>query len=107
MANVITVKDIELHIGDTVKITYKFKEGEKSKEQLFEGIMIKVRGEGDNKMFTVRKVGKDKIGIERVFSILSPYIDKIQVVKHASVRRAKLYYIRGLSDKTIRLRLSA
>lgn len=106
MSNVITVKDTELKIGDTLKITYKFKEGEKTKEQLFEGHLIKIRGEGENKMFTVRKVGKDKIGIERIFPISSPYISKIQVVKNGTVSRAKLYYIRGMSDKEIRLRLS-
>jgi large subunit ribosomal protein L19 len=106
MSNVINVKETDIKIGDTLKITYKFKEGEKSKEQLFEGLLIKIRGEGENKMFTVRKVGKDKIGIERIFSISSPYIDKIQVVKNGRVSRSKLYYVRGLSDKEIRLRLS-
>jgi large subunit ribosomal protein L19 len=106
MSNVINVKETDIKIGDTLKITYKFKEGEKTKEQLFEGLLIKIRGEGENKMFTVRKVGKDKIGIERIFSISSPYIDKIQVVKNGRVSRSKLYYVRGLSDKEIRLRLS-
>lgn len=106
MSNTIKVKETDLKIGDTLKITYKFTEGEKTKEQLFEGLLIKIRGEGENKMFTVRKVGKDKIGIERIFSISSPYINKIQVVKNGSVSKAKLYYVRGLSDKEIRLRLS-
>lgn len=106
MANAITVKGTPLSIGDTVKLTYKFSEGEKSKEQLFEGLLIKVKGTGDNKMFTVRKVGKDKIGIERIFSVLSPYIVKIEVVKKSNVRRSKLYFVRGLSDKVLRLRLS-
>jgi large subunit ribosomal protein L19 len=106
MANVVTVKGTTLNIGDTVKLTYKFSEGEKSKEQLFEGLLMKIKGEGDNKMFTVRKVGKDKIGVERIFSILSPYIVKIEVVKKATPRRSKLYFVRGLSDKVLRLRLS-
>jgi large subunit ribosomal protein L19 len=106
MANVITVKGTTLNIGDTIKLTYKFSEGEKSKEQIFEGMLMKIKGDGDNKMFTVRKVGKDKIGVERIFSILSPYIVKIEVVKKTTARRSKLYFVRGLSDKVLRLRLS-
>ncbi len=106
MANVITIKDTVVNVGDSVKITYKVKEGEKSKEQIFEGMLIMIKGEGTNKMFTIRKVTKDKVGIERIFSVLSPFIEKIDVTKKASVRRAKLYYVRGLSDRDIRLRLS-
>lgn len=106
MSTVFKVKDVEVKVGDQVKISYKFSEGEKKKDQVFEGMVIKVKGEMENKMFTVRKVGKDKIGIERVFSIMSPYIHKIEIIKHSAIRRSKLYFVRGLSDKELRVRLS-
>ncbi len=101
-----TIKDTAANIGDTIKIYYKFNEGEKTKEQIFQGILIRIKGEKSNKMFTVRRVSKEKIGIERIFPLVSPFIDKIVVVKKGVVRRSKLYFIRGLSDTHLRERLS-
>lgn len=106
MANSLTIKEQNIKVGDTVKISYKFKEGDKEKTQLFQGMVISAKGKGDNKTFTVRKVTKDKIGVERIFSIVSPFIEKIDVVKSATARRGKIYFVRGLSDKDLREKLS-
>lgn len=107
MANAITIKDKTVKIGDTIKVHYTFKEGDKrSKGQNFEGVLIKIRGRENNKMFTIRKMGKDKIGIERIFPLLSPFIDKVERVKEGSVRRSKLYYIRSISEATLRDRVA-
>jgi len=105
MANTATVKDNTIKIGDQIKVYYTFKDGEKTKQQIFAGIVIMIKGDADNKMFTVRKVGKDKIGIERIFPTASPYIEKVETVKSANPRRAKLYFIRKISDRTLRDRL--
>ena len=106
MANSVIVKEQTIKVGDTVKISYKFKEGEKEKLQLFQGMLIAVKGSGESKMFTIRKVTKDKIGVERIFSVTSPYIEKIEVTKSATARRAKIYFVRGLSDKELRVKIS-
>lgn len=106
MANVITVKEIPAHIGDSVKVHYLFKEGEKEKRQIFEGILMATGGMMENKMFTVRKMTKSKIGVERIFPVNSPSIEKIEVAKKGTARRAKVYFIRNMSEKEIRERLS-
>lgn len=106
MANSIIIKETSVNIGDTIKVYYKFKEGEKTKEQIFEGVLIKIRGRENNKMFTVRKMSKDKIGIERIFPLVSPFIDKVAIVKPGYVRRSKLYFIRNISDATLRDRVA-
>lgn len=106
MANSLILKDTTLHVGDTVKIDYKFSEGGKEKEQAFEGTLIKIAGAAGNKMFTMRKVGRDQIGVERVFPAVSPFIQGVSIVKKGSVRRSKLYFIRGLSDQKQREKLS-
>ena len=106
MANSIIVKEQNIKVGDTVKISYKFKEGEKEKSQLFQGMVISARGKDVNKSFTVRKVTKDKIGVERIFPVISPFIEKIEVVKTGKIRRGKIYFVRGLSDKDLREKLS-
>lgn len=105
MSHTLTLKDKKVKIGDTIAIHYKFKEGQKAKDQVFTGILIKVRGNEDNKMFTVRKMTKDNIGVERIFPIISPFIDKVELVKTGKVRRSKLYFVRRLSDSQIRERI--
>ncbi len=105
MANSITIKEKNVKIGDVIKVHYKFKDGDKTKEQNFEGVLIKIRGRENNKMFTVRKMSKDKIGIEHIFPLLSPFIDKVDVVKEGNARRSKLYFIRGISEATLRDRV--
>ncbi len=91
--------------GDTVKIAVRVVEGEKERIQNFQGVVIARRGSGINETFRVRKISNG-VGVERIFPINSPIIQSLEVVKRGSVRRAKLYYLRGMSDKKIRQKLS-
>jgi len=81
--------------GDVVKVSQKIQEGEKTRIQIFEGVVLAIKGRGENKMFTVRKLVGD-IAVERIFPIGSPNIDKVEVKAHSKnpIRRAKLYYLR-------------
>ena len=88
--------------GDTVRVHVKVREGEKERIQVFEGVVIGRRGGGLRESFTVRKVSYS-VGVERVFPVHSPNVDRIEVVRHARVRRAKLYYLRALRGKAARL----
>ncbi len=89
--------------GDTVKVMVKVVEGEKERLQAFEGVVIRKRGGGTGASFTVRRISYG-VGVERTFPVHSPRIDKIQVLKRATVRRAKLYYLRELAGKAARLK---
>jgi large subunit ribosomal protein L19 len=94
----------DLRTGDTIKVHQKIKEGDKERIQIFEGIIIaKKHGKGISATITVRKV-VDGVGVERVFPIHSPALDKIEVVRHAKVRRAKLYYLRTAKGKKAKLK---
>lgn len=102
-----------IKVGDTIQVHYRILEKEKvsgktkrevkeevrERIQIFEGILIKIKGEKENKMFTVRKIGAGRIGIERIFPLASPWIKKISVKKTGKVRRAKLYYLRDIQGK--------
>ena len=88
--------------GDTVRVHVKVREGEKERIQVFEGVVIGRKGGSVRETFTVRKVSYS-IGVERVFPVHSPNIDRIEVVRHGRVRRAKLYYLRALRGKAARL----
>jgi large subunit ribosomal protein L19 len=88
--------------GDTIKVHVKVKEGDKERIQVFQGVVISRRGGGSRQMFTVRKVSGG-IGVERMFPLYSPTIDKIEVERHGRVRRAKLYYLRDLRGKAARI----
>ena len=88
--------------GDTVKVHMKVVEGESERIQIFEGTVILKRGSGDSQSFTVRKVSFG-VGVERTFPLLSPHVDKIEVVRVSRVRRARLYYLRQLTGKAARL----
>lgn len=96
-------KEVVFGIGDRIKVHQKIKEGEKTRVAVFEGMVIKIRGEGDRKMFTVRRIGEAAIGIEKIFPIDVPSIEKIEVIKKGTrgVKRAKLYYTRDKSTKEI------
>jgi large subunit ribosomal protein L19 len=89
--------------GDTVKVHVKIKEGEKERIQAFQGVVISKRGGGTRATFTVRKVSYG-IGVERIFPLHSPIIDKIEVITHGRVRRSKIYYLRKLRGKAARIK---
>ena len=89
--------------GDTVKVSAKIVEGEKERTQLFQGVVIKVRHGGVGSSFTVRRVTHG-VGVERTFPLYSPLVERVEVVRHGKVRRAKLYYLRGLSAKASRIK---
>jgi len=89
----------DFRVGDTVKVYYRVKEGNKERIQAFEGLVIRFKGKGLNRTFTVRKEAYG-VGMERIFPLYSPKLEKIEIVKFGKVRRAKLYYIRNLSGKT-------
>ncbi|MGB9911120.1 MAG: 50S ribosomal protein L19 [Microgenomates group bacterium] len=94
MANQAKFKDTTFKVGDTVIVSQKIIEGGKTRIQNFEGIVIAIRGRGENKTFTVRKIATGGIGVERIWPLNSPWIEKIKVKKQGKVRRAKLYYLR-------------
>jgi len=93
----------EFRAGDTVKVSVKIREGNRERIQIFEGLVIKRQGGGISETFTVRKVSYG-IGIERTFPIHSPLVENIDVVRRGKVRRARLFYIRGLSAKQSRIK---
>ena len=96
-------KDINFEVGDTVKVHYKIVEGERERIQKYEGIVIAINQKGIRKTFTVRRISYD-IGVERIFPVFSPRIEKIEVVKKGKTRRAKLYYLRERRGKSAKLK---
>ena len=93
----------ELRIGDTVKVFIKVKEGNRERVQLFEGTLIAKKHGGISETITVRRLASG-VGVEKIFPINSPNIEKIEVVRHGKVRRAKLYYLRGRSGKAAKVK---
>jgi len=93
----------ELKIGDTVKVYFKVREGTRERVQMFEGTIIKKRGAGISETFTVRRISYG-VGVERVFPVNSPKIDKIQISRTGKVRRAKLYYLRDRVGKATKVK---
>jgi large subunit ribosomal protein L19 len=89
--------------GDTLRVNYRVREGDKERVQAFEGVCISRRGSGAGETFMVRKISSG-IGVERVFPLNTPNIASIEVVRRGRVRRAKLYYLRGLRGKAARIR---
>ena len=92
-------EQVDFRVGDSIRVFYKIIEGEKSRVQPFEGIVIAIKGKELSKTFTVRKIGAGQIGVERIFPFQSPNIDKIEVTKYGNVRRSKLYYLRDKIGK--------
>ncbi len=90
-------------VGDTVRVFVKIKEGEKERIQAFEGVVIKLQRGSARATFTVRKISYG-VGVERVFPLNSPMVDRIEVGSHGQVRRARLYYLRELQGKAARIR---
>lgn len=100
MANQIKWQDkIEFGVGDTLKVSLTVKEGDKTRSQIFQGIVIAIRGTGEGKNFIIRKIGAGSVGVERILPLGSPSINGIEIVKRGKVRRAKLYYLRNLIGK--------
>ena len=89
--------------GDTVRVSVRVKEGEKERLQAFEGVCIARRGGGVSETFTVRKISNG-VGVERIFPLHSPMVAEITVVRRGAVRRAKLYYLRGVTGKASRIK---
>lgn len=88
--------------GDTITVHYKIKEGNKERIQQYRGVVIQRKGSGVRETFTVRKMSGN-IGVERIFPIASPFIDKIELNKLGRVRRSRIYYLRGLTGKKARI----
>ena len=111
-----THKEITFHVGDTVRVHYRIMEREtkagktkksvqeeiKERIQPFEGLVISIKGSEENKSFTVRRMGDQNIGIERVFPLISPWIEKIEVKQVGRVRRAKLYYLKNRGNLEVK-----
>lgn len=99
-------QDIDLRAGDVVKVHRKIKEGDKERIQIFEGMIIAVKGgQSSSKTITVRKVSNG-VGVEIIIPVLSPGIEKIEMVKRAKVRRSKLYYVRERAAKALRFKFT-
>ena len=94
----------DFRAGDTVRLAVIIKEGDKSRVQNYEGVCIAKRGQGTGKTITVRKIGANAIGIERIFPIYSDSIEDIKVIRRGRVRRAKLFYLRELAGKKARIK---
>ncbi|OGM76373.1 hypothetical protein A2394_01805 [Candidatus Woesebacteria bacterium RIFOXYB1_FULL_42_36] len=105
MALKITIRDVEFGIGDRVRVVQKISDGDKTREATFEGMVIGIKGREPGKTFTVRRMGEAGIGIERIFPVNLPTIDKIVVVKRGieGVKRAKLYYTRKKAPTEIEM----
>lgn len=96
-------RDVNFEVGDTVKVHYKIIEGDKERVQVYEGIVIAIDNKGISKTFTVRRISYD-IGVERIFPLHSPKIEKITVVRKGKKRRAKLYFLRERTGKSAKLK---
>jgi large subunit ribosomal protein L19 len=94
----------EFRAGDTVRVGVRVVEGSRERVQEFEGVVIRRRSGGINENFTVRRIASHGIGVERTFLLHSPRLDSIKVVRQGKVRRAKLYYLRGLTGKAARIK---
>ena len=90
--------------GDTVRVHVRIVEGKRERVQVFEGVVLGIKGSGSNRRLTVRRIGAHGVGVERIFPLYSPRIQKIRVMRKAKVRRAKLYYLRNLTGKKARLK---
>ncbi len=89
--------------GDTITVHYKIREGNKERIQNFRGVVIQIKGSGASKTFTIRKMSGN-VGVERIIPLSSPFIDSIEVNKHGSVRRKRIYYLRELTGKKARIK---
>ncbi len=98
MANQLTHKDVTFHVGDTIRVHQSIKDGEKSRIQIFEGVVLAIHKK-DDPTFVVRKIGAAGVGVEKIFPLYAPVVAKVEVKKTSFTRRAKLYYLRDLIGK--------
>src|SRR3989344_2251499 len=103
MTLTLTHQNSQFSVGDTISVYQRIHDGEKERVQVFEGMVIAIKGREENKSFTVRRIGIQNVGIERIFMFASPNLEKVTVTKKglAGVRHAKLYYVRSKSAKEI------
>jgi large subunit ribosomal protein L19 len=94
MSLTFTHQDTAVSVGDTVRLHQEISEGEKQRIQIFEGLVIAIKNKGRNKTFTVRKIGANGIGVEKIVPVFMPSLKKIEVKRKGQVRRSKLYYLR-------------
>ena len=94
----------EIRIGDIVKVHNRIVEGKNERVQVFQGTIIAIKGKGPSTSVMVRKIGAHGIGVERIFRLHSPRVEKIEVVRHSKIRRAKLYFLRDRVGKRARLK---
>lgn len=94
----------EIRPGDTLRVHVRIVEGNRERVQVFEGLVLGLQGANSNRSVIVRRVGAHGVGVERIFPLYSPRIDRFEVVRNAKVRRAKLYYMRNLTGKKARLK---
>ena len=94
----------QLRPGDTVRVHFRIVEGDRERTQVFQGTVLRLRKGGVNANFTVRRIASHGVGVERTFLLSSPRLEKVEVLRHAHVRRAKLYYLRSRKGKAARLR---
>jgi large subunit ribosomal protein L19 len=94
----------EFRVGDTVRVGVRVVEGNRERTQEFEGVVIRRRSSGINENFTLRRIASHGIGVERTFLLHSPRLDTIKIIRQGKVRRAKLYYLRGLTGKAARIK---
>ena len=99
MANSFSYKDQQFNVGDRLLIHQNIVEENKTRVQIFDGIVIAVKGRGDNCSFTIRRIASNNIGVERTFPVQSPVIKQIEVKSRGSVRRSKLYYLRNRTGR--------
>lgn len=100
----VTKKDFpEFSAGDTITVYYEIKEGAKTRTQFYRGVVIQVKGTGLSKTFTIRKMS-GTVGVERIFPINMPALQKVEINKRGKVRRARIYYFRGLTGKKARIK---
>lgn len=97
-------KGPEFNVGDTVRVSVRVVEGTRERIQVFEGVVMRRRKGGINENFTVRRIASHGIGVERTFLLNSPRVEKIEVIRYGVVRRAQLYYLRGLTGKAARIK---
>ncbi len=99
MAISTTILDQKINVGDRIKVHHKVKEGEKERTQIFTGIVIAIKGNRSGKAFVVRRIASSGVGVERIWPVISPWLQKIEVEKRGKIKRSKLYYLRDRVGK--------